>query len=528
MSAACRIGGSPWDDWSLTVASIGMNVARDGSSSPDLVRSLGATWIRIVAMPDVDLTGYFGHCRALGLQIMLVLARESGGDYAAYQRRYGSLIDCLQVGNEPDQDGESSWTMSPVELASLGRAARQVFGPGMPIVAAGLASGHPEWLAGVDISWADALAFHPYAKDMTPDNDIPDLSYLLAGYQAYGKPLLITEWGWWSDDEQRGAQEVRDMTAWAAKTADVEVYFHFCLSDATMVPPFGLYRDDGTAKPAAGTFISGAAGAIHSLWPMPVVVPAPPEVPVPTTPDPWEHFTAEQIAEASGCPLNAVTMYWPKIVEQLDHCGINDRATQVAAIATIAIETASTFRPLHEYGTPADWAGYSGGARYAGRGFIQLTHDYNYAAYGQAVDELWHAGGAIDLLARPDDALDPDVAAAVLACYFRDHTTAQGYSIPQAANAGDWTWVRRLVQGGTAGLDRLVAVAGALQAAPEPAPVTVADDPRDERIRGLETAVAHLADVVVPKAARAAQDADAALAEATAIREQFLGPKAAA
>jgi hypothetical protein len=37
-------------------------------------------------------------------------------------------------------------------------------------------------------------------------------------------------------------------------------------------------------------------------------------------------------------------MYWPKIVEQLDHCGINDRATQVAAIGTIAIETASTFR----------------------------------------------------------------------------------------------------------------------------------------------------------------------------------------
>jgi predicted chitinase len=457
------------------VASIGMNVARDGSSSPDLVRSLGATWIRIVAMPDVDLTGYFGHCRALGLQIMLVLARESGGDYAAYQRRYGSLIDCLQVGNEPDQDGESSWTMSPVELASLGRSARQVFGQDMPIVTAGMASGHPEWLAGMDLSWADAVAFHPYLKDGPNPNDVedlPDVTELVTGYQALGKPLIISEWGWWSDDEARGAEEVRDMTRWAAKTADVEVYFHFCLDDG-MVPPFGLYRADGSAKPAADYFMGAAAGAIHSLWPMPVVVPAPPEVPVPTTPDPWEHFTAEQIAEASGCPVDAITMYWPKIVEQLDHCGINSRATQIAAIGTIAIETASTFEPIHEYGTPADWAGYSGGSEYAGRGFIQLTHDYNYRAYGEKVRELWGAGAddtTFDLVAHPENALDPDIAAAVLATYFRDHTTAQGYSIPEAAAAGDWTWVRRLVQGGTAGLDRLVAVAGELQAAPDPVP----------------------------------------------------------
>jgi hypothetical protein len=213
--------------------------------------------------------------------------------------------------------------------------------------------------------------------------------------------------------------------------------------------------------------------------PLPVAVqpapePAPPEPiqePAMPTSDPWEHFSAEQIATASGCPLDAVTEHWPRIVRQLALCGIADRPVQVAAIGTVAIETASTFRPIHEYGTEADWADYEGGPEYAGRGFIQLTHRSNYRTFGEYVDDLWHAGGAIDLVARPDDALDPDVAAAVLATYFVHHTTLQGYSIPDAARAGDWEWVRRLVQGGDAGLSRLVRIASALEGAPMPTKV---------------------------------------------------------
>ena len=48
-------------------------------------------------------------------------------------------------------------------------------------------------------------------------------------------------------------------------------------------------------------------------------------------------------------------------------------------------------------------------------------------------------------------------------------------------------------------------------------------DPRDKQIAGLLTAVAHLADVVV-----GIEDRPQRLAEATAIREQFVGPKPAA
>src|SRR5205085_6980409 len=104
----------------------------------------------------------------------------------------------------------------------------------------------------------------------------------------------------------------------------------------------------------------------------------------------------------------------------------------------------------HEYGTPADWAGYEGGAAYAGRGFIQLTHLSNYRAYGQKVAALWGAGSdpTFDLVAHPDNALNPDIAAAVAALYFRDHGGDGLRLIPQAAAVANWHEVRRLVYGG--------------------------------------------------------------------------------
>jgi len=207
------------------------------------------------------------------------------------------------------------------------------------------------------------------------------------------------------------------------------------------------------------------------------------EDPVPegtAMPDPYEHFALEQIVSASECPLENVRANWPRIVEQLAHCGINDRATQIAAIGTTAIETASTFLPVRE----AFWlseAWRAANLRYYpwyGRGLIQITWEANYRAFGQKVDELWQAGGAIDLIARPDDAMEPDIAAAVMAVYFRDHGGDGLCLIPEAARRGDWREVRRLVQGGAAGLDRLVAIAAALEG--EAPPVST------ERLYGVD------------------------------------------
>lgn len=163
-------------------------------------------------------------------------------------------------------------------------------------------------------------------------------------------------------------------------------------------------------------------------------------------PDPFRHFSADQIAQASACPVANVREHWPRIVAQLELALIADRPVQIAAIGTTAIESASQFAPVRE----AFWIDEAWRKAnlsyypYYGRGEIQLTHEGNYRAYGQRVAALWGAGNdpTFDLVANPDNALDPDIAAAVLACYFRET------GIPDAARASDWAAVRRKVYGG--------------------------------------------------------------------------------
>lgn len=172
-------------------------------------------------------------------------------------------------------------------------------------------------------------------------------------------------------------------------------------------------------------------------------------------PDPWQWWSAEQIARATGCPQSAIESNWPLISGALDRRGLWERDVARGVLATIAIETASTFQPIHEYGTEADWAGYSGGARYAGRGFIQLTHDYNYRAAGQVVN--------VNLVADPDRALEPALAAEILAWYWATKTIPaktgpKTWTLAQLCREHDWEWVRRAVQGGTNGLDRLLQI----------------------------------------------------------------------
>lgn len=249
------------------MAEIGVNVALDGRHSPELVSSLGATWVRIVATPDHDLSDYFRACQAAGVRVLLVLARESGGNYAEYRRRYDGLMNAVQVGNEPDGLGESSWTMTQAELASLGRMARRVW-PDLPMLAGGLVSGNPSWLDGCDLSWADRIAVHPYT------HTAGDVHWLLDAYRAYGKRLVVTEWGWPSEDESEAAGVIGDMAAWAASQADIDLFFHFCISDG-MVPPFGLLRADGSWKPSAFAFQNAAVLQQSTGWPPPASEPSP-------------------------------------------------------------------------------------------------------------------------------------------------------------------------------------------------------------------------------------------------------------
>jgi hypothetical protein len=160
----------------------------------------------------------------------------------------------------------------------------------------------------------------------------------------------------------------------------------------------------------------------------------------------WQFWPAATIAAVSQCPVENVSTGWPAIYAALGAHGGPSQALCAGVIGTIAVETASTFLPVREaYWLSETWR--KAHLRYYpwyGRGYIQLTWEANYANYGQAA--------GVDLISNPDRAMDPDVAARVLAEFFVKSGAAA------AAGRHDWTECRRLVQGGSAGLDRLVRV----------------------------------------------------------------------
>lgn len=126
--------------------------------------------------------------------------------------------------------------------------------------------------------------------------------------------------------------------------------------------------------------------------------------------------------------------------------GILTDLSLLGALATIRTEVGRNYLPIKEI---ADGSAYEGrldlgntqvgdGAKYKGRGFIQLTGRANYTHYGKAL--------GIDLVNNPDLALDVNISARILAHYFKDR------GVDVACNNKDWTLCRKLVNGGSNGL----------------------------------------------------------------------------
>ena len=164
----------------------------------------------------------------------------------------------------------------------------------------------------------------------------------------------------------------------------------------------------------------------------------------------------EKVASAAKASLDRVRVYWPQLYTALGRYGIANGWTQIAMIATVAVETAHQFAPIHEYATGDAYEGrldlgnaHTGdGRRFRGRGFIQITGRFNYRFYGERL--------GLDLENSPDLALQPKVSADIAALYFVRR------KIPAAAEAGDWRKVRKLVNGGYNGWDDFAGVLGRL------------------------------------------------------------------
>jgi hypothetical protein len=150
-------------------------------------------------------------------------------------------------------------------------------------------------------------------------------------------------------------------------------------------------------------------------------------------------------------PIDSVRANWPLVEAALDAAGIYSDLTAVGVISTIAVET-GCFSPIKERGGPAyltdvyenrkdlgnDQPG--DGAKFRGRGFVQITGRWDYDHFGT---ETGH-----DLVGNPDLALDPAIAADILALFFKER------HIPYFADAKNWAMVRKRVDGGLNGWPR--------------------------------------------------------------------------
>lgn len=162
-------------------------------------------------------------------------------------------------------------------------------------------------------------------------------------------------------------------------------------------------------------------------------------------------FTAVDLKSVfSSISVEQIDQNWGLCFTALQKYGLDDTLTQIGMLANVRTEVAN-FLPIHEYGDVAYWTRmYEGradlgntqpgdGARYCGRGFIQLTGRANYRTYGSLI--------GVDLEGNPDLAMDPAVAAEVLAVY------AKQRGIQAACQAQNWRQVRIAVNGGVNGYD---------------------------------------------------------------------------
>lgn len=158
-----------------------------------------------------------------------------------------------------------------------------------------------------------------------------------------------------------------------------------------------------------------------------------------------------------------IARYLPDVLQALADDEMDDRDMVLMALATIRAETAN-FEPIDEgksrYNSSAagDFDLYDAGtriganlgntqpgdgARFKGRGFIQLTGRHNYQRLSRDL------GLGDTLIDHPENANESDIAARVLAAFLHERRSRIKYAIL----GRDLARARKLVNGGSHGLE---------------------------------------------------------------------------
>ena len=170
--------------------------------------------------------------------------------------------------------------------------------------------------------------------------------------------------------------------------------------------------------------------------------------------------TVDQVAQMfPATPKASIARHLPNVLAGLQGVELTDKPMVLMALATIRAETEG-FVPISEgrsrFNTknspfdlyePGTHAGDNlhntqpgDGARFKGRGFVQLTGRSNYAHVSQEIH--------VDLVASPELANDSAIAGKILAQFLKDHETR----IREALKQNDLATARKLVNGGSHGL----------------------------------------------------------------------------
>jgi putative chitinase len=181
---------------------------------------------------------------------------------------------------------------------------------------------------------------------------------------------------------------------------------------------------------------------------------------IPSAPSSIPNVTVQVVSQMFPLtPIGNIKTNLPSVLDALVAAQLPDRAMVLMALGTIRAETES-FVPISEgqsrfntspSGHPFDLydnrkdlgnTGAPDGASFRGRGFVQLTGRANYTHYASEI--------STDLVNNPELANDPVVAAKLLARFLGDREDR----IREALAAKDLASARRLVNGGSNGLDR--------------------------------------------------------------------------
>jgi len=152
-----------------------------------------------------------------------------------------------------------------------------------------------------------------------------------------------------------------------------------------------------------------------------------------------------------------IVRYLPYVAAALEAAGLHDRSMICAALGTIRAETEG-FVPISEFPShyntlpgQSAFSAYDGrqslgnvapgdGARFRGRGFVQLTGRDNYHTYSSKI--------GVNIEAYPDLANAPEVAAVLLAQFLADAAER----MRTALRGNNYAAARKLVNGGSHGL----------------------------------------------------------------------------